>query len=171
MNPQSGPELRDIHLPAAPGWWPPAPGWWLLALVVLVAIAFVLRAWWRYERRRRWRSRVRAELRRIAEGHAREPDPQQLAIDLSNLLRRASRLLAPQAAALHGEAWLDFLDAQLPTRDAHAGPFRRGAGRALLDAPYRRADDPAATAVDAGALIALVRAWLDHALRAKAAHA
>ncbi|HEU4663754.1 MAG TPA: DUF4381 family protein [Dokdonella sp.] len=171
MNPQAGPELRDIHLPAPPGWWPPAPGWWLLALVVLVAVAFAVRAGWRYERRRRWRARVRAELRRIADANAREPDPQQLAIALSNLLRRASRLLAPNAAALRGEAWLDFLDAQLPAAQAHAAPFRRGAGRALLDAPYRRSDDPAATDVDAAALIALVHDWLAHALRAEAAHA
>ena len=29
--------LRDIHLPAAIGWWPPALGWWLLAALVLAA--------------------------------------------------------------------------------------------------------------------------------------
>ncbi|MBP6325901.1 MAG: DUF4381 domain-containing protein, partial [Dokdonella sp.] len=23
-----GPQLRDIHLPPDPSWWPPAPGWW-----------------------------------------------------------------------------------------------------------------------------------------------
>ncbi|MGN6520534.1 MAG: DUF4381 domain-containing protein [Dokdonella sp.] len=171
MNPAAGPELRDIHLPASPAWWPPAPGWWLLALALLVVLVFALRACWRFERRRRWRARVRAELERIATAHAREADAQRLSIALSNLLRRASRLLAPHAAALHGEAWLDFLDARLPPSEAKAAPFRHGPGRALLDAPYRRADDPAATAVDGDALIALARRWLAHALRAEAAHA
>jgi len=171
VNPAAGPELRDIHLPATPDWWPPAPGWWLLALALLVALAFGVRACWRFERRRRWRARVRAELERIADAHARSADAQQLSIALSNLLRRASRLLAPHAAALHGEAWLDFLDTGLPKGEADAAPFRRGAGRALLDAPYRRSDDPHAAAVDAGALVALVRRWLAHALRAEGAHA
>lgn len=170
MNPAAGPELRDIHLPAPPGWWPPAPGWWLLALAVLVALAFAARAWWRFEHNRRWRARVRAELDRIAAAHAHDADAQQLLVAVSALLRRASRLLAPHAAALRGEAWLEFLDARLPPGEAAAAPFRRGAGRALLDAPYRRADDPAA-AVDVQTLVALARRWLVHALRAEGSHA
>jgi hypothetical protein len=170
MNPAAGPELRDIHLPPPPGWWPPAPGWWLLALVGVVVLVLAVRMLWRLERDRRWRARVRAELERIAAAHARDADAQQLSIAVSALLRRASRLLAPHAAALQGEAWLEFLDARLPAGEAAAAPFRRGAGRALLDAPYRRADDPA-VAVDARALVALARRWLAHALRAEASHA
>lgn len=171
MNPAAGPELHDIHLPAPPGWWPPAPGWWLAGLALLLAIAFGVRWLWRRERRRRWRRRVRAELERIAAAHARSADPRQLSISLSHLLRRASRLLAPHAAALRGDAWLDFLDARLPPGEAASAPFRRGAGRALLDAPYRRPRDPAEASIDADELIALARRWLAHALRAEGGHA
>ena len=161
MNPASGPELRDIHLPPTPGWWPPAPGWWLLALVALLALALVVRWLWRRERRRRWRRRVRAELERIVAAHAASADSLRLATDLSHLLRRASLLLDAKAAALRGEAWLAFLDARLPPG---VGAFRAGAGNALVDAPFRRPGD-ARAGVDAAALIGLARSWFAHALQ------
>ena len=166
MNPASVPELRDIHLPPPPGWWPPAPGWWLLALLALLALAYGLRWLWRRERRRRWRRRVRAELEKIAAMHARGADPLCLATDLSHLLRRASLLLDPRAAALRGEDWLAFLDAHLP---AGSTTFR-GEGKALVDAPFRRPGD-AESAVDAATLLALARRWFAHALREEAARA
>jgi hypothetical protein len=54
-----GPQLRDIHLPAEPAWWPPAPGWWALAVIALlimgVAIAFA--------------RQYRGVLRRVARRH------------------------------------------------------------------------------------------------------
>ena len=31
-------QLRDVHLPLEPGWWPPAPGWWILASVCAAAL-------------------------------------------------------------------------------------------------------------------------------------
>lgn len=162
--PAAAPELRDIHLPPPPSWWPPAPGWWLLAVLVLAA-AFVAARWLLARQRERgWRRRVHAELERIAASQAAQPDPAVLAGAVSQLLRRAARLIDPSAVALRGEAWLAFLDQQLPPAHREAEPFRRGAGRALADAPYRRADDPALHAFDACALIELARAWLAHAL-------
>lgn len=160
----ASPDLRDIHLPPAPSWWPPAPGWWLLALIVGV-LAFLLVRWARRRARaRRWRRRIQAELDRIAATHAVQPDLLRLATELSQLLRRAARLIEPQAVALRDEAWLGFLDQRLPPAQAAQAPFTSGAGRALLDAPYRRADDPATTALDASALLDLARSWLAHAL-------
>lgn len=171
MNPAAGPELRDIHLPPAPSWWPPAPGWWLLALIVC-ALAFLLVRWaLRRARERRWRRQVQAELERIARTHAAQPDPVRLASEVSQLLRRASRLIEPQAVALRDEAWLGFLDQRLPPERAAQAPFQRGAGRALVDAPYRRADDPAIAALDARALLDLARDWLAHALPRRPARA
>jgi hypothetical protein len=153
MN-ETGPELRDIHLPADPSWWPPAPGWWLLALLCLGLI--VLAVVWIRRRlaRRRWRQRVCSELDRIAAEHAAAPDPLRLATGISQLLRRASRLLDPQAAALRGEAWLGFLDSAIGGEE-----FSKGAGRVLLEGPYQRT-----ASCDADALIRLTRQWLQRIL-------
>lgn len=163
MSAPAGPDLRDIHLPPTPSWWPPAPGWWLLALVLLAAVAFgvwmLVREW----RERRWRRRVAAELDRIAAMHAAQPDDVRLAADVSQLLRRASLLIEPSAAALQGDAWLAFLDRQVDSASASAPGFRTDTGRALIDAPYRRAGDPAAK-IDAHALLGLARSWLKRAL-------
>ena len=161
--------LQDIHLPPAPGWWPPAPGWWLLAALLIAAIFFAVRYARRRLRAKRWRTRVQAELDRIAASHATQPDPVRVATDVSRLLRRAALLVAPDAAALHGDAWLDFLDAQFPEAEAQRAPFRGGgAGRALLDLQYRRND--AAADGDARALLELARRWLDRVLKTRPAH-
>jgi hypothetical protein len=120
----------------------------------------------RETRARRWRKRVVAELDRIAATHASQPDTVRLAADVSQLLRRASRLIEPAAAALEGEAWLDFLDRQFDgasTRSRVEERFRSATGRALIDAPYRRADDANAQ-VDATQLLTLARDWLKRAL-------
>lgn len=170
MNPAAGPELRDIHLPPAPGWWPPAPGWWLLALVVLVAVLFLLRRLWRSVRHRRWLARVQAELARIADAHARGRAALDTAADVSHLLRRASLRIAPTAAALSGDAWLDFLDARWPPAEAARGPFRNGPGRVLVDAQYRRPSDDGAAGGDVAALLALARRWLAWTFREGAVH-
>jgi hypothetical protein len=173
----TGPDLRDIHLPPAPSWWPPAPGWWLLALVLLIAIVFGVRMLLRQWRERRWRQRVAGELDRIAAMHAAQPDAVRLAADVSQLLRRASLLIEPNAAALQGDAWLVFLDRQFEdasgkSRDEGSrdqARFRTDTGRALIDAPYRRAEDPAAS-VDAPALLGLARDWLKRALPRRQSH-
>lgn len=151
---QEGPELRDIHLPADPSWWPPAPGWWLIGVLLVVLLAILLRYLGRRVRQQRWMRNVRNELARIAAVHAGQSNHAQLAGDLSALLRRASLLIEPRAAALSGEAWLAFLDERVG-----GDAFSNGVGRVLLDAPFQRAPD-----IDAEALVALSARWLDRAL-------
>jgi len=156
-----GPELRDIHLPPDPSWWPPAPGWWLVCAIVLIAIAWLARHALQRHRARRWRQRVHAQVARIAASHAVHNDPVRLACEVSHLLRRASLLLDANAAAFPGERWLEFLDAQIGGED-----FRGGPGRVLLDAPWRRNAD-----IDANALLALTSRWLDRVIARRDAHA
>lgn len=63
--------------------------------------------------------------------------PAERVAAMSELLRRAARRREPGADRLRGEAWLTFLDGK---QDA-VRPFSEGAGRALLDAGFRRVVD------------------------------
>ncbi len=152
-----GPVLRDIHLPAEPAWWPPAPGWWLLVALAILVLVLAFRGARRRLGERRWRHRIVAELDPIVARHARGRDDVRLAADLSNLLRRAARVLEPTAAALHGEAWLRFLDSRIG-----GDAFAHGPGRVLVDAPWRKSAE-----LDTDALVALVRGWLVQAFAAE----
>lgn len=146
--------LRDYHLPDAPSWWLPAPGWWLLAVLLLVLLAGL--AWW--WRRRRQRLAVahsaRHELSQLRARLAHDGDTGAFVRDLSKLLRRfaIARFPAQRVAALSGEDWLRFLDAH-----GGNGRFVEGAGRQLLDAPYRQHAE-----VAAAELAALVEDWVRH---------
>jgi len=149
MNPETGPQLRDIHLPAEPGWWPPAPGWWILALLLLVALVLLWRMWARRRRLVHTRAQLRHELDALLQRHP-ESAAARIA-EISMLLRRAGKRYAPAAHTLRDDAWLRFLDGDDPAR-----PFSTGAGRILVDGPYRADVAPA----DVDALADLVRTRL-----------
>lgn len=155
MNPLEG--LRDIQLPAPPGWWPPAPGWWLLALLVVAALALAwrpLRAW---QRRRRLRRRLRDTLETLRTRAAHASERQAVLAELSTLLRRVALARHPreQVAGLVGDAWLRFLD-----ETGGAGGFSNGPGRVLVRAPYKPVDD--SDAAEVTALLDTARRWLVH---------
>jgi len=132
MNPQL-PELKDIHFPAAPDFWPPALGWWLLLAATLI-LAYVLFA--------KTRKYLRIKKNKIAffnefaviEKQLKQSPNKSLIAEMNVLLRRAALVAYPnnQVASLTGSDWLHFLDESGKTTD-----FSRGAGRILIDAPYR----------------------------------
>lgn len=138
MDPEQIP-LRDLHLPAEIGWWPLAPGWW-----VLIGIAFAFVLWFAWQRLLEWRAnRARRvalrELAWIGKRYEQSDDLQQLAKDLSELLRRGLLAYAPrrEVAGLTGEAWLRWLD-----RGLDEPVFVEGPGQLIGSLPYRRqADD------------------------------
>jgi hypothetical protein len=147
--------LRDIHLPEPVSWWPPAAGWWIVLALVMLVIG--LCAWlYRRRRRQRWSAvyLARAELRALRERYLYDEDIRQFAAELSALLRRVSISLYPRAetASLTGEDWLRHLDQPLPDK-----PFSTGAGRILIELPYRRNVDAAETEP----LLELCESWID----------
>lgn len=147
--------LRDIHLPDAVSWWPPAPGWWLLPGLVALLVFAALRRWRRGRVRRAAICHARRELAAIRQAFRLQPDQARLARALSALLRRLAMSLYGRrdAAALTGEDWLAFLD-----QKAGGHAFTRGAGRGLIEAPYRAEPD-----YDHAALLRLVSGWIDKA--------
>lgn len=125
--------LRDVHLPAAPAWWPLAPGWWVLAGVLgLVLLLLLLWQWRRNRRRRQWA--------RWFDQTGENAAPAAQVAAISELLRRAARRVDPQADRLQGEAWLVFLDG------GATEAFSQGEGRLLLDGGYRPRVDADAVA-------------------------
>lgn len=145
MNPEL--PLRDIHLPVPVGWWPPAPGWYVLPVAVLM---LAILSWWIWRRLTRVTVR-KATLRQLEVLTKSSLSPAEQLREAATLLRRASLSAYPRedVAGLTGEDWLRFLDRQM--QDRH---FSEGAGRLLLDAPYRPHVD-----ADLGEFLALCREW------------
>jgi hypothetical protein len=142
--------LKDIHLPEAISWFPPAIGWWLLLILVPLLIALI---YWLYKRLTRKTALKIAKQQLQVIKDSTKDNTYKLA-QLSALLRRVAISTAPreQTASLTGQAWLAFLDGSSKEK-----PFSAGAGRCLIDAPYRRT---ALTNVEISQLISLCEDWL-----------
>ena len=144
MNPLD--QLRDIHPPPPPGFWPLAPGWWVLAAATLLATAAV--ALWLIRRHRdnRYRRTALTALSRTTAARGDLPLP-----DLLALIRRTARAANPASdwAALSAAALLQRLDRATGGR---FGAELAGAGSGLDDlaeSQYRPADatDPRHAAI------------------------
>ncbi len=129
-------ELRGLHLPLEPGWWPPAPGWWLLAILILLSLFTIVWQW------RKWRDASRWKIAALAEYHSVWSMPVETAGQraekiqrCSVLLRRVALVLQPRVgiAGTTGENWLRQLDTL-----SRSNAFTQGPGRVLLDMPYRQ---------------------------------
>jgi hypothetical protein len=135
MNPTDFSQLplRDIHLPAAVGWWPPAPGWWILAGL---GAAGLIALWLRYRSLYRERAALRS-LKAIDAALADGEAPTVCVQRISMILRRFAMSVggAAPVAGLTGDRWLRFLDSRWE-RDE----FAEGAGRMLIFGPYAPAD-------------------------------
>ncbi len=125
MQPDLLEQLRDIHLPADPSWWPPAPGWWLLALVAIAGLVYLVHlgrlAW----RRRRPLKAARHLYAAIHTEYA------QGTLTDADYLHRTNELL--KRLVIHGlgnagarsandTRWLELLDGLAGTREFSSGP-------------------------------------------------
>ena len=122
-------QLRDIHLPADPSWFPPAPGWWVL---VVFALGLLLWAAWRIaawqEARKPIKSARRIYLSLCADRSAGALDDRDFLHAVNELLKRLliHGLGEQEARRANDQTWLELLDQRSETT-----AFSQGAGRAL----------------------------------------
>ena len=152
-------QLRDLHLPATPTWWPPAPGWWLLGCLVLAAITWLI--WHYHERhtRRRPFRHARVELATIAQECRAGTLDSAGFTDASNaLLKRLfiHALKRPDLAALGGALWLATVEAHV-TDEQSREVLRRGLGVARYQPEF---------STEVNALEPVVRSVIAHLERA-----
>ena len=128
MQPDALAQLRDIHLPTEPAWWPPAPGWWLLALLTLAAVVFFLQRAIRAHRRQRpLRRAVQLYEAIYTDCRAGKLSPNAYANASNALLKRLliHGLGVDAARRASDAAWLNMLDEYLGDTGFSEGP---GAG-------------------------------------------
>lgn len=142
-------QLNDVITPGEISVWPLAPGWWIL--ILLVVSALVGAVLWLYKRHKASlyrRAAIQQLIKLKFENH-----PNFIAQN-SVLLKRVVLSCAPRARAhvgqLHGQAWVDFLNACCPEP-----VFKGETANALASAQYQ-----ANTDLDLASLKTQVLAWV-----------
>ena len=155
MDPTQIP-LRDLHLPDAVGWWPLAPGWWVLIGLAALGLGILIRRYLRSRTHNAARRHALGQLDRLTVAYEQHQNAVVFGIGLSELLRRTMLAYARrgEVAGLTGAAWLAWLD-----RDLDEPLFQEGAGKSLLELPYRDQSSEVSD-IDVNALAGVVRSRL-----------
>lgn len=126
-------QLQDIHLPESASFWPLAIGWWLLLAVFMVIIAWFIVKVLKRAKQRKYRAKIFAQFDALEKKLKANPSNTVIA-EINTLLRQVTVTYYPRnkTASLTGGDWLQFLDKSGGTQG-----FSRGAGRILIEAPYR----------------------------------
>ena len=128
-------QLKDVHLPPDPSWWPPAVGWWLLAIALIgLLVWLIIKAWKAYT----LRQPIRAARAALANLNAQASSPLQYATEANAILKRllVHALGRQHYAPLSGPAWLSALDQESGSQD-----FSQGPGQALGEVRFARQAD------------------------------
>ncbi len=158
MQPQNNAlQLYDIHLPEPVSAWPPAPGWWLLMVVIVFAVIAAVIIWHKRQQSQQRRRECLQQLHNLR-SHFDKTDA-RACTQINEILKLYCQRYFPQAVALHGQAWIDFLNQTSPV-----ALFHNQSARALTEAPYAPArDDWHQHYGELDDLLALAQCWLKSA--------
>ena len=145
--PDNLPELRDIHLPSeGVSAFPLAYGWYVLILA-LIGLWLLWRGFFIFRRP----SKKSYAFRLLS---AYPQNNIESAVQMSNLLRRICVLKFPQATALFGQNWIDFLN-------QHSKKKIMGqTAKLLINAPYIKPSSPDFSGDDVAQLRDFCREWI-----------
>ena len=127
-------QLRDIHEPAIPGWWPIPIGWWaVLGILVAMLAVFVWVAIAETRKRAPYTAIRKAALRLNSIRNEGQIDAREYATRVNLLFKELVIRIEGQqeAATLHGSNWLEFLAERFDERE-----FIDGVGRCLGSSRY-----------------------------------
>lgn len=153
-------QLQDIHLPESASFWPLALGWWLLLAIVVAVVTWLIVKTLKRAKQRKYRAKIFAKFDSLEKKFKANPSNAVIA-EINTLLRQIAVTYYPRSkiASLTGGDWLQFLDKSGDTQD-----FSRGAGRILIEAPYRLEKE--VENLNIKELIPLVRSWTRKVVRA-----
>lgn len=153
-------QLQDIHLPESASFWPLALGWWLLLALLVVVIAWLIVKVLKRAKQRKYRAKIFAKFDVLEKKLEAKPSNMVIA-EINTLLRQVAVTYYPRSktASLTGGDWLQFLDKSGGTHG-----FSRGAGRILIEAPYRL--EKQVENLNIKELIPLIRSWTRKVVRA-----
>ncbi len=135
MQPDLLQQLRDIHLPADPAWWPPAPGWWLLLLLGLALLIWLGSRLQDAYRRRQPLKLARRYYENLYAAYGRgEIDGPDYLQQTNELLKRLyiHGIGDDEARSANDERWLSYLDEK-----SGGTAFTEGAGAQLGNQRFR----------------------------------
>lgn len=139
MQPDLLQQLRDIHLPADPAWWPPAPGWWLLALLAVAVAIWAGRLLLAAHRRRQPLKLARRYYEDVYASFGRgEIDGPTYLQETNELLKRlyVHGIGDDRARSANDGDWLAYLDER-----SGGSAFSQGPGAQLGNQRFRPSPD------------------------------
>ena len=142
------PELRDIHLPSeGVSFFPPAKGWWIILAVTLGILLTY------YLCKLIWRTSAKIYAYRLLKD-LKDKTNLDSAIKMSEILRRICIRKYPQAVALSGKEWIDFINSKSKKK------LPQQVALLLERAPYMKNDDNSFDQNDVIKLWHFCRLWI-----------